>query len=123
MQPDLIAAAARLADVLETENAALAVMNLPAAARLLGEKIAATVAFEAARASGLPRAQQSEMEQLGRRLNELALENRQLLERAMAIQNRVIATIAHAARATAKRAAPGYGRPARPPPCAVLTQA
>ena len=39
----LIAAAVRLVDVLATENAALAALNMPAAARLLPEKIAAAV--------------------------------------------------------------------------------
>ncbi len=123
MKPGLIAAAIRLADVLQTENAALTALNMPAAARLLGEKIAAADAFEAARAGGVAPAQQGELDQLGRQLMQLGLENRRLLERAMAVQSRVIATVARAARATAGRAAPGYGRATRPPACAVITQA
>ena len=72
----LIAAAARLADVLATENAALAALNMPAAARLLPEKLAATAAFTAAQntsgqgAPGERRAARPgpELEALARRL-------------------------------------------------------
>ena len=128
MNSGLIAAAVRLADVLATENTALAALNMPAAARLLPEKLAATDAFAAAQAAAAGHGRGGagpELDSLARRLRELATENRRLLERAMLVQDRVIATIAKAARATAERAAPSYG--AHPAPrlraCAVLTQA
>ena len=131
--PSLIAAAVRLADVLATENAALATLNMTAAARLLPEKLAAADSFTAAQAAARCResdAEEAELAALANRLQALAAENRQLLERAMVVQSRVIATVAKAARATAERAAlPGYG--ARGPSsalgraeaCAVLTRA
>lgn len=124
----LITAAIRLADVLQTENAALAALNMPAAARLLPEKLAATDAFAAAQAGVAARRGAgrggAELDALARRLRELATENRRLLERAMLVQGRVIATVAKAARVTAERAAPIYGAHApRLAACAVLTQA
>ncbi len=130
----LIAAAVRLADVLHTENAALAALNIPAAVRLLPEKLAAADAFVTAQASAGAKGRQAarhriELESIARRLQDLAAENRRLLERAMLVQTRVIATVAKAARATAERAAPGYsashglrGAP-RLAACAVATQA
>ena len=124
----LLAAAVRLADVLQTENAALAAMNMPAAARLLPQKIAAADAFTAAQAGAGERHAGRygvELEAVARRLQDLSAENRQLLERAMVVQGRVIATVAKAARATAERAKPGYGARGalRLAACAVLTQA
>ena len=138
--PSLIAAAVRLADVLATENAALATMNMTAAASLLPEKLAAADAFAAAQAmaqvAGQHResgAEEAELAALANRLQALAAENRQLLERAMVVQSRVIATVAtvaKAARATAERSAmPGYGARGsahglgRAEACAVLTKA
>ena len=135
--PSLIAAAVRLADVLATENAALATMNMTAAASLLPEKLAAADAFAAAQAavqvagqhceSG---AEEADLAALANRLQALTAENRQLLERAMVVQSRVIATVAKAARATAERSAiPGYGASGsahglgRAEACAVLTKA
>lgn len=127
--PGLMAAAVRLADVLATENAALAALNMTAAARLLPEKIAAADAFAAVQAEAFKASagrSRAELETLARRLRDLTAENRRLLERAMRVQGRVIETVARAARITAERAAaPAYGR--RPAPrlaaCAVLTRA
>ena len=134
----LIAAAVRLADVLQTENAALVALNMPAAVRLLPEKLAAADAFVAAQAGAGAKGRQAtrhrvELDAVARRLHDLAAENRRLLERAMLVQARVIATVAKAARATAERAAPGYGAPHGAPKgvrhaprlaaCAVATQA
>ncbi len=121
----LIAAAVRLADVLQTENAALTALNMAAAARLLPEKLAAADAFAAAQAgasagaSGATGGRQAgrsggELEAVARRLQTLAAENQRLLERAMLVQRRVIATVAKAARATAERAVPNYGAPQGP---------
>lgn len=138
--PTLIAAAVRLADVLQTENAALAALNMPAAVRLLPEKLAAADAFAAAQAGADVGARERqagrhgiELDAVARRLQALAAENRRLLDRAMLVQGRVIATVAKAARATAERAAPGYGTPhgaqhgahraPRLAACAVVTQA
>lgn len=138
--PSLIAAAVRLADVLQTENAALAALNMAAAARLLPEKLAAADAFAvaqagtAAGAAAAAKGRQAgrhgiELDAVAQRLQVLAAENRRLLQRAMLVQGRVIATVAKAARATAERAAPGYGAAhgARAAPrlaaCAVATQA
>ena len=130
MDSGLIAAAVRLADVLQTENAALAAMNMPAAARLQPEKLAAADAFAQAQAGAVkagrtPGRHGPELASLARRLSDLGAENRRLLERAMLVQGRVIATVAKAARATAERSAPSYGARGRPRPgaCAVLTQA
>jgi hypothetical protein len=132
--PLLIAAAIRLADVLQTENAALAALNMPAAVRLLPEKLAAADAFAAAQAAA-KRCQAdrhgAELDVVAHRLQSLAAENRRLLERAMLVQGRVIATIAKAARTTAERATPGYGashgvrnrNAPRLAACAVTTQA
>ncbi|MBV9748106.1 MAG: hypothetical protein JO157_04760 [Acetobacteraceae bacterium] len=130
----LITAAVRLADVLQTENAALAALNMPAAVRLLPEKLAAADAFVAAQAGGGAKEPQAarhriELKAVARRLQALAVENQRLLERAMLVQTRVIATVAKAARATAEREAPGYGAShgVRAAPrlaaCAVATQA
>ncbi len=130
----LIAAAVRLADVLQTENAALAALNMAAAVRLLPEKLAAADAFVAAQAGASPKGRRAarrriELDAVARRLQDLAAENRRLLERAMLVQTRVIATVAKAARATAERAAPGYGAShgvrgtPRLAACAVATQA
>lgn len=125
----LIASAMRLADVLQTENAALAMLNMTAAARLLPEKLAAADAFAAARAGAQDRpagADEREFASLANRLQSLSVENRRLLERAMLVQSRVIATVARAARAAAERAAmPAYGARSTPrsEACAVATRA
>lgn len=126
MTPSLITAIVRLADVLQTENAALAALNMPAAARLLPEKLAAANALAAARADASDKTQVSrEMEAVAHRLRGLAAENRRLLERAMLVQGRVIATVAKAARMTAERETPSYGArgAARLAAYAVLRQA
>lgn len=130
--PSLIAAAVRLADVLQTENAALAALNMPAAVRLLPEKLAAADAFAVAQAAARTcrvGRHRGELDSVARRLQSLAVENRRLLERAMLVQSRVIATIAKAARTTAERDAPGYraSQGTRNAPrlaaCAVVAQA
>ncbi|MCW3475125.1 hypothetical protein [Limobrevibacterium gyesilva] len=96
---DLIDAAVALADTLAQENKALAAMDLPAAMRLLEQKQRAADAFAAARtaaaaANASPAGQQQRLAgQVAGRLRDLADENKRLLERAMAVQGRVIDVI------------------------------
>lgn len=104
---DMARAAATLAEVLERENAALAGFDLRATAMLLAEKRAAADKLAEAQArrvaaggAGLPPA--------AARLRDLAIENRRLLERAMAVQGRVLEVIAQAA-PRASALAPRYG--------------
>lgn len=104
---DALRAAEGLAEVLACENAALAAMNLPSATALIEAKRAATDAFLAAQARAVS-AGAVPVPEVVRRLADLAAENRLLLERAMAVQQRVLAIIAEAApRASAM--APRYG--------------
>lgn len=117
MMDSLILAGQRLAEALRAENDALAALDLPRAATLATGKIAASDAFAAAYAAqarhgaapGGPVRKAAEI--LTGRLEELGRENRRLLERAVALQSRVIETIAGAAlpRAAAQGYAPaGY---------------
>lgn len=78
-----------LIQVLERENTALAVFDLAAAAALLPAKQAAA---EAVRAAPPGRGDTS----MAARLRDLALRNRDLLERAIAVQRQVIALVAAA---------------------------
>lgn len=103
MMDALLAAGQRLSEALRAENEALAALDLPRAAGLATAKMQAADAFAAAfattrklgiRAEGEQRASASE---LTTRLQQLGEENRRLLERAIAIQSRVIETIAGAA--------------------------
>ncbi|MBR0670680.1 hypothetical protein [Neoroseomonas soli] len=99
----LILAGQRLAEALRAENEALAALDLPRAANLANGKIAASDAFAAAYAAqakhgAAPEGPVREAAAiLARRLEELGRENRRLLERAVALQSRVIETIAGAA--------------------------
>lgn len=103
----MTAAAARLSRVLDAENAALRTLDLPAAAALLNEKLAATRSLaEAAAHAGTREAPNPEAAGLALRLRDLAQENRLLLERAIAVQGRVLDLVARAARQ-------GTGQPLR----------
>lgn len=86
-------AAEQLAGVLAQENAALARMDFRAAGALGPAKAAAVAGFVAA-ASGPGALRQEE----GARLSALASQNRALLERAMAAQQAVLATVVAVAR-------------------------
>ncbi|MEO3474490.1 hypothetical protein AAFN86_21670 [Roseomonas sp. CAU 1739] len=103
MMDSLILAGQRLAEALRAENEALAKLDLPRAATLATSKIAASDAFAAAYAAQAKHgaAPDGPVRQaaavLTRRLEELGQENRRLLERAVALQSRVIETIAGAA--------------------------
>jgi hypothetical protein len=114
--PELIAAAVHLADTLAHENRALAVLDLPRAAGLLDDKTRAVEAVTAAQvllergAGGVAASDQGrEAEQLAGRLRDLALENRRLLEHAIAVQGRVIGLVAHAVRRAVPQNGGSYG--------------
>jgi hypothetical protein len=100
----LMIAAQRLVEALRAENAALARLDLGAAADLARSKRQAADAFAAAydaahrsgrRAEGEERRR---AEEIALHLKDLTAENRRLLERAIDLQSRVIETIAGALR-------------------------
>ena len=124
-------AAHRLTEALGAENAALARLDLAAAAELGRSKRQAADAFEAAftaasrsgaHAAGPERAR---TEELATRLRDLTTENRRLLERAIELQSRVIETIAGAARppGPGTYGAHGRSREGRSGPVSVLSRA
>jgi hypothetical protein len=124
MTDDLATAANRLVEALKAENAALTALDLPRAGQMLAEKIAAARAFTESQdlnekrslteieafsdVVALDRSVPSDMRALAIRLREEAAENRRLLERAIAVQMRVLGTLAQAA--TAANPASRYGR-------------
>jgi hypothetical protein len=120
MMDALLAAGLRLAEALRAENEALAALDLPRAAGLATAKMQASDAFAAAYAATAKTGSRAEgpvrrsAEDLATRLQHLGAENRRLLERAIAIQSRVIETIAGAA--LPRPTGPGYGAAGRRPP-------
>jgi hypothetical protein len=99
---DLLHTAKHLTAILARENALLRAMDLAQATAMLEQKGQATTAFTAANAaaaaSGLTAAQRRRaVEEVGQRLHQLAGDNRQLLERAIRVQRRIIGLIAEAA--------------------------
>ncbi len=101
MTDDLLAAAARLADVIAAENAALAAFDLRAAATTVIVKHHAAETFTAAlrkQAAPIEPNRRDRAEAIGERLAALVQENRRLLERAIAAQTRVMEIIARASR-------------------------
>jgi hypothetical protein len=107
MSREVITAAGVLADLLMAENAALTALDLPRAAAMLGDKQRAAAGFVAVQDSPIVAAHREAAERLAQHLRSLAAENRMLLERAIAVQGRVIGVIA---RAAASVVAPsGYG--------------
>jgi hypothetical protein len=96
MSKELIAAANLLADALADENAALTALDLPRAAAMLADKQRAVAGFLAARDAQSGTEQHAMIEPLVLRLQLLSQENRALLERAIAVQGRVIGVIARA---------------------------
>jgi len=101
------AAAAALLQALEAENRALLTLDLNQITELLGAKQLAVAAAVSARAGlgALMAQDQAAARALTAQLASAAIENRRLLERAMAVQRRVIATVAKAAKAAAPAAA------------------
>jgi hypothetical protein len=96
MTQDLVDAANALAEVLVRENAALKRLDFAAAVALGQAKEAALLGVTKGRAV-LPVTQRTPTTMaLGRRINELVAENRTLLERAIAVQTRVVAIVARA---------------------------
>jgi len=118
MSKDLIADGTLLAATLEAENAALTALDLRRAAGLLAEKQRAVAGFASGRV--LPA---TGAERMVRRLEALAVENKRLLERAIAAQSRVIGVIASAAAATEAPAGYGSTRGLRPAAFAVVERA
>lgn len=118
MMQGLIAAGLRLAEALRAENEALATLDLARAATLATAKIQAAEGFAAAHAACLATEARAEgvereaAERLATALDNLARDNRAALERAIALQSRVIETIAGAARAATDRSG-GYGAEGR----------
>ncbi|MBW8268876.1 hypothetical protein [Caldovatus aquaticus] len=127
----LMLAGQRLAEALQAENEALAALDLGSAAVLATVKVQACEAFAAAQAAvtaGAARSgndaallsaeERQAAERLARRLETLGAENRRLLERAIALQSRVIEAIAGAAipRAAGPERYQAGGTPRRPPP-------
>jgi flagellar biosynthesis/type III secretory pathway chaperone len=94
MPKSMIEAARHLVEVLDRENTALVVMDLRRATMLLPEKTAAIAALSAAEVIPHP-----DVLSVARRLDDLALENRRLLERAIVAQRRVIGIVVRAAAA------------------------
>ena len=105
MSDELTTAAELLADTLEAENAALAALDLPAAGALLEEKRRATQRLCSARPADATH--RRDAEQAMQRLRHLSEQNRVLLERAIAVQGRVIEIVASAA--VQACATPRYG--------------
>ncbi len=101
MSPDLRRAAQEMIDVLTLENQALTALDFPAATRLLARKDMAAAALHR---QGLPGGITAGSQQIARTLLDAAEANRTLLERALAVQGRVIAAVAQAARASASPA-------------------
>jgi len=113
MTDELLHAAASLADILARENTALATLDLAAAAALVTEKHLAADAFAAAHArlaaADTPRyVKRDALGATALRLRDLAADNRRLLDRALAIQARVLDIIAQAV-PRASSQAPRYG--------------
>lgn len=124
MTIDIIAAGARLADILAEENTALAALDLRAAVALLGDKRRAVEAFVAAQTAQAAVVPRDAAETVARRLQSLANENKALLTRALAAQGRVLGIIAQAVAApSGYRASGTSGRTTRPAAFALLARA
>ncbi len=91
MSDEHLVAAQQLADVLARENDALKRLDFVLAAALVPAKDAALADF-----MKLPKTSAPRMAALGRRLGGLAAENQILLERAIAVQTRLIRIVARA---------------------------
>ena len=98
MNTRMIAAAVALAHTLTEENEALRALDVTRAVGLLARKRADTEAFASAQAE--MRAMTGEHRalamQVAARLSDAAAENKRLLERAIAVQGQVIATLLRA---------------------------
>jgi hypothetical protein len=116
MTEDLATAAARLADVLAAENAALASMDLSRAGAMVDEKTRAADSFVAAHQASR-RNGATEGVAAPARLRTLVAENQRLLQQAMTVQGRVIGLIARAvSRSMRDPVATRYGAQGRTAP-------
>jgi hypothetical protein len=109
MTLELTDAGTAMADMLEAENCALTALDLPRAGAMLARKQRALADLAAAAARANTQSHHA-ADRVARRLQSLAIENKRLLERALAAQGRVIEVVARAA--VPAEAATGYG-PAR----------
>jgi hypothetical protein len=94
MSTGLLDAAQHLADLLTQENEALKRMDFPTAVALVPAK---EVALAELTKQPVPNAMPPPLAALGRRLGGLATENQALLERAIAVQTRIVRIVARAA--------------------------
>ncbi len=108
MAAPLLTAAARLVEVLTAENAALRILDAPAAAALLEEKLAAARGLAEVSAVRPAAPQTPETAGLALQLRDLAAENRLLLERTIQVQARVLDMVARAARQGAAQSGGRY---------------
>jgi hypothetical protein len=118
MSKDLAEAAQRLADRLAEENDALKRLDFPAAAALVAAKEAALA--ELTKHQGLPVLSPA-LVAVGQLLANLAAENQLLLERAIAVQTRIVRIVARACAPPPSAARyGGHGLPASPRRTAAL---
>lgn len=89
----MMTAAQALIDILEAENAALDRLDLPGAAALLARK---TQSLETLREAAAASPEKTDVATARTRLATLSERNRILLERALLVQGRVMASIARA---------------------------
>ena len=125
MTDDLVTLTERMSVVLAEENALLEALDLPGAAALLGRKRSAVAALQEALSSNqtTSAALSAEADKLRESLQRLALlgeANRTSIERGLALQMRLIETIAQAVPRGRAAEAPVYQPdgsqvPARPP--------
>lgn len=116
MTDAVLQAAAALADAIDAENAALRALDVPRAVAGFARKAECARRLEGEiAASGLTGAQmrRAECRTCAARLQVLVEENRRLLERAMFVQARLIATLARAV----PKARVGYGGTVRGGAC------
>jgi hypothetical protein len=118
MTKELVQAAQRLADLLKQENAALTRMDFPAAVALVPAKEAALADLtKQPKIIKLP----SPLVALGQLLGGLATQNQILLERAIAVQTRIVRIVARAgAPKPSVTRYGGHGGIARPPRATAL---
>jgi len=105
----LFEAVTRLASVLSEENEALKRLDFPAAIALGRAKEAALLGVTQGRTPTPATDHTPALAALGRRVGSLAVENRQLLERAIAVQSRIVGIVARAG--TPPSASGQYGPP------------
>jgi hypothetical protein len=124
MADDVAKAAQRLADILAQENEALKRLDFKAAIALVPAKEAALFGLTKGKPPAVITERNPALAALGRRLTGLSAENRSLLERAIAVQTRVVGIIARAAvppASTDRYAANGSKNPPRRPAALALS--